>query len=345
MRLTSQRDRSRRAEAAAADGLVNNAGIAGFGSVHEADPADLGSHHVGQRDAGPSSPRKAVLPAMLERGKGAIVNFGSVAGVVGIPTMAAYCAAKGAIVNLTRQMAADYSGKGVRVNAVCPGTVASTGMGQQLLGSDYQPGGPGPTAREISDRPFRHGRGHRRGACSFLLSDQASLRDRGGFRRRRRDDGDMNDAPATPMPIASDQRPTSASVSTTLAAMVKDGDVVAVGGGLLSRADGDPARHPAAQRARPARGRLSARHRHRSALRRRRRLLQRARAMSASSRTSASRRIIGGPAKPAKSSVDDSCCYTVVQQLRAAVMGLSLHADSLGARHRISVRSIPNTAR
>ncbi len=73
---------------------------------------------------------KAVLPGMLARGKrGAIVNFGSVAGMVGIPTMAAYCAAKGAVINLTRQMAADYSGSGVRVNAVCPGTVASTGMG------------------------------------------------------------------------------------------------------------------------------------------------------------------------------------------------------------------------
>jgi NAD(P)-dependent dehydrogenase (short-subunit alcohol dehydrogenase family) len=117
---------------------------------------------------------KAVLPAMLKRGKGAIVNFGSVAGVVGIPTMAAYCAAKGAIVNLTRQMAADYSGKGVRVNAVCPGTVASTGMGQQLLGSDTS---PEVQARRLAKYPLgRFGTPEDIAeAVIFLLSDDASF--------------------------------------------------------------------------------------------------------------------------------------------------------------------------
>jgi NAD(P)-dependent dehydrogenase (short-subunit alcohol dehydrogenase family) len=87
-------------------GLVNNAGIAGFGSVHEADPTAW-ERIMAVNVNGTFFASKAVLPGMLARRKGAIVNFGSVAGMVGIPTMAAYCAAKGAVVNLTRQMAAD----------------------------------------------------------------------------------------------------------------------------------------------------------------------------------------------------------------------------------------------
>jgi NAD(P)-dependent dehydrogenase (short-subunit alcohol dehydrogenase family) len=154
-------------------GLVNNAGIAGFGSVHEAD-AKAWERVMAVNVTGTFLASKAVLPGMLARRKGAIVNFGSVAGVVGIPTMAAYCAAKGAIVNLTRQMAADYSGKGVRVNAVCPGTVASTGMGQQLLGSDTS---PETQARRLAKYPLgRFGTPEDIAeAVVFLLSDQAAF--------------------------------------------------------------------------------------------------------------------------------------------------------------------------
>ncbi len=141
-------------------GLVNNAGIAGFGSVHDSDPAAW-ERIMAVNVTGAFLASKAALPGMLARGKGAIVNFGSVAGLVGIPTMAAYCAAKGAVVNLTRQMAADYSGKGVRVNAVCPGTVASTSMGQQLLGTELEPRAARPSSGEISDRPLRRPRGYR----------------------------------------------------------------------------------------------------------------------------------------------------------------------------------------
>ncbi len=154
-------------------GLVNNAGIAGFGSVHEADPAAW-DRIMSVNVTGTFLASKAVLPAMIARGKGAIVNFGSVAGVVGIPTMAAYCAAKGAIVNLTRQMAADYAAKGVRVNAVSPGTVASTGMGQQLLGSDTS---PEVQARRLAKYPMgRFGEPEDIAkAVIFLLSDEASF--------------------------------------------------------------------------------------------------------------------------------------------------------------------------
>jgi 2-keto-3-deoxy-L-fuconate dehydrogenase len=68
---------------------------------------------------------KHAIPAMVERGGGSIVNMGSVAGLVGLRNRAAYCASKGAVVALTRALAVDHVADGVRVNAVCPGTVDS----------------------------------------------------------------------------------------------------------------------------------------------------------------------------------------------------------------------------
>lgn len=155
------------------DGLFNNAGIAGFGSVHESDEAAW--HRImGVNVTGTFLVSKAVLPGMIARQRGAIVNVGSVAGLVGIPTMAAYCAAKGAIVNLSRQMAADYSKLGIRVNCVCPGTVASTAMGQSLLGSDQS---PEAMARRLMKYPIgRFGKPDEiADAVVFLLSDAASF--------------------------------------------------------------------------------------------------------------------------------------------------------------------------
>jgi 2-keto-3-deoxy-L-fuconate dehydrogenase len=66
---------------------------------------------------------KHAIPAMARRGGGSIVNVGSVAGLVGLRNRAAYCASKGAVVALTRALAVDHAGDGVRVNVVCPGTV------------------------------------------------------------------------------------------------------------------------------------------------------------------------------------------------------------------------------
>ena len=155
------------------DGLVNNAGIAGFGPVHEAELDDW-ERIMAVNVTGTFLASKSVLPGMLKRGSGAIVNFGSVAGMVGIPTMSAYCAAKGAIVNLTRQMAADYSGKGVRVNAVSPGTVASTEMGKSLLGSDMS---DEMMAKRLQKYPIgRFGEPDDiADAVVFLLSDQSKF--------------------------------------------------------------------------------------------------------------------------------------------------------------------------
>ena len=68
---------------------------------------------------------KHAIPAMVARGGGSIVNMASIAGVVGLRNRAAYCASKGAVIALTRALAVDHVGDGVRVNAVAPGTVGS----------------------------------------------------------------------------------------------------------------------------------------------------------------------------------------------------------------------------
>ncbi len=68
---------------------------------------------------------KHVIPTMVARGGGSIVNVAPVAAMVGLRNRAAYCASKGAVVSLTRALAVDHVSDGIRVNVVCPGTVDS----------------------------------------------------------------------------------------------------------------------------------------------------------------------------------------------------------------------------
>lgn len=155
------------------DGLFNNAGIAGFGSVHESTPESW-QRIWAVNVTGTFLASRAALPQMIAQRRGSIVNVGSVAGVIGIPGMAAYCAAKGAVVNLTRQMAAEYAKYGVRVNSVSPGTIAETAMGKSLLGSDT---GEEAMNKRLAKYPIgRFGRPEEiADAVVFLLSDAASF--------------------------------------------------------------------------------------------------------------------------------------------------------------------------
>ena len=75
---------------------------------------------------------KAVLTHMLKQEKGKIVNIASIAGLFGFEQSAAYCAAKGAVINLTREMALDYAHHGICVNAIAPGVI-ETNMTKGML--------------------------------------------------------------------------------------------------------------------------------------------------------------------------------------------------------------------
>jgi NAD(P)-dependent dehydrogenase (short-subunit alcohol dehydrogenase family) len=106
------------------DILVN---VAGIGSTTNApDTAlDVWEQVMAVNARGTFLSCKHAIPPMVKRGKGAIVNVASVAGLVGLPNRAAYCASKGAVISLTRALAVDHVASGIRVNAVCPGTVDS----------------------------------------------------------------------------------------------------------------------------------------------------------------------------------------------------------------------------
>ncbi len=103
------------------------ANIAGIGSTTAATSTDLATwEEVFATNArGVFLCCKHAIPAMVAGGGGAIINMASVAGLVGLPNRAAYCASKGAVIAFTRSLAIDYVRQGVRANCICPGTVAS----------------------------------------------------------------------------------------------------------------------------------------------------------------------------------------------------------------------------
>ncbi len=106
------------------DVLCNIAGVGAVGDVVTATDAEW-QHVFGVNVFGVANMSRAVLPAMREAGGGAIVNACSVAASVGLVERAVYSASKGAVLALTKAMAADEVKHGVRVNCVSPGTVAS----------------------------------------------------------------------------------------------------------------------------------------------------------------------------------------------------------------------------
>ena len=103
------------------DILVNNAGIGHVGTIEECSlDAFRGVMRVNVD--GVFLMTAEALPHLLDAERPCIVNIGSVAGLVGVNRRFAYCASKGAVVSMTRSLAADYAGR-LRVNCVCPGTV------------------------------------------------------------------------------------------------------------------------------------------------------------------------------------------------------------------------------
>ena len=118
---------------------------------------------------------RAFLPRMLERGKGSIVNIASVASSIkGIPNRFVYGSTKAAVIGLTKAIAADYVGRGVRCNAICPGTVQSPSLEQRIAAQ----GDPKTIHAEfVSRQPMaRLGRPEEIAALAvYLASDESSF--------------------------------------------------------------------------------------------------------------------------------------------------------------------------
>jgi len=151
------------------DALVNNAGIfkaADFLEISEADwdaviDVNLkGAFLVGQ----------AVARVMAAAGGGSIVNMSSVNGVMAIPSIASYNVSKGGINQLTRVMALALADKGIRVNAVAPGTIATELAKNAVLGSEEA------KQRIMSRTPMKRlgEPGEIADVCAFLVSSAAS---------------------------------------------------------------------------------------------------------------------------------------------------------------------------
>lgn len=104
------------------DVLVNAAGVI-VRARGEDTTDDQWAKIMGVNVSGTFFMCRAALRAMKAAGRGAIVNFGSIWGDLGSAGVAAYCASKGAVHNLTRALAMDHAADGIRVNAVCPGEV------------------------------------------------------------------------------------------------------------------------------------------------------------------------------------------------------------------------------
>jgi NAD(P)-dependent dehydrogenase (short-subunit alcohol dehydrogenase family) len=104
------------------DALIN---VAGIGSTTNAPdtPLETWERVFAVNVTGTFLCSKHAIPAMASSGGGTIVNVGSVAGLVGLRNRAAYCASKGAVIAFTRALAVDHADDGIRVNAVCPGTI------------------------------------------------------------------------------------------------------------------------------------------------------------------------------------------------------------------------------
>ena len=150
------------------DGLVNNAGLTQVTPFLEIEPAAWEAVIRTDLTAAFHTCR-AVLPSMVERGGGTIVNIASRLGQIGVADTAAYSAAKAGLIGLTRALAREFGPRGIRVNAVAP-AVTVTEMTTDLVDSEEG-------RRRLRDLPLgRFGRADEVAeAVIFLLSDASSL--------------------------------------------------------------------------------------------------------------------------------------------------------------------------
>ena len=150
------------------DMAVNNAGVVGVRKAIAKYPLDNWHEVMNVNLNGVFYCMKYEIAAMLDRGGGAIVNMSSILGSVGLPTAAAYAAAKHGVVGLTKVAALEYARKGIRINAVGPSWIATRLLSERseqaskLMGA-LQPMGRRGKPEEVA------------ALVCFLLSEQASF--------------------------------------------------------------------------------------------------------------------------------------------------------------------------
>ena len=155
--------------------LVNNAGILRTAKFLDLTEADWRATMSVNLD-GVFHGCQAVLPDMLARGAGCIVNMSSWTGKKGVPNHAAYSASKAAVIALTQSIAGELAGQGIRVNAVCPGIIVDTQMRDDAEALNRAQGLPDIQTRVATVIPMRRAGvpDDVAGVVAFLVSDDAA---------------------------------------------------------------------------------------------------------------------------------------------------------------------------
>lgn len=156
------------------DILFNNAGISGVGAIHEIEP-EAWDRVVQVNLRGVFLPSKHVLPYMMERRSGNIINMSSCIAEIGLARRASYSATKGAVLALTKSMQVDYAKYNIRVNAILPGTIM-TPFVEHYLQSSYDD--PEAAIAAIKTRQLSGNLGRPEDVANgvlFLASDESSF--------------------------------------------------------------------------------------------------------------------------------------------------------------------------
>ncbi|MFD2327758.1 SDR family NAD(P)-dependent oxidoreductase [Cohnella sp. GCM10020058] len=156
------------------DVLFNNAGISGVGALHELE-LEQWDKVMRVNIAGVFLPSKYLLPSMMARKSGCIINMSSCIAEIGLARRASYAASKGAVLALTKSMQVDYAPYGIRVNALLPGTIF-TPFVENYLKNAYDD--PEKAIEAIKSRQLSGELGRPEdvaNAALFLASDEAGF--------------------------------------------------------------------------------------------------------------------------------------------------------------------------
>ncbi len=154
------------------DVLFNCAGMVPNGTVLDSDPATF-ANAWDLNVLSMVRTIRAALPGMLARGAGAIVNMSSVASsITGVPNRSVYGTTKAAVIGLTKSVAADFVGQGIRCNAICPGTVDTPSLRGRIAA---QPDPDAALAGFIARQPMgRFGKAEEIAAAAVYLAGDES---------------------------------------------------------------------------------------------------------------------------------------------------------------------------